>query len=202
MNYTEKEYPFSFEIAGPCAFFGRGDTGASPISYPAPTRSALIGMASCLAMGFDAYFLPLWVEVCRPLSYHKYVQNYNGPLRKSNGPFQLMMTVLEDVDYRVHGVIRGYAPPTSQRNPMHELQEVFERRLKRGLFARTPTLGLREFVPSYFGPLRPDTAPDPAVNLVIPSMLDTMFDRPTRGKLSPTFRQDVAIEKGVLRFAE
>ena len=76
------------------------------------------------------------------------------------------------------------------------------RRLKSGLFYRTPSLGLSEFIPSYFGPLRDDTQVDRTINLEIPSLLDMMFDRPTDGQLSPTFMQNVKIVEGVLHFAE
>lgn len=199
---TEKRYEWAFEIMAPSACFTRPDTGAAPISYPCPTRSAVIGMMECVAFSNDAYFWPERVEICTPIVYHKYVQNYNGPLRKSAGPFQLMQTVLENVDYKVYGIVKGYAPPTSLCNPMHQLQSVFLRRLERGLFYRTCSLGLKEFTSTYFGPLRTDTKVDTSINLLIPSMLDTMYDRQTRGNLAPSFCQNVQIEKGVLHYAE
>ena len=40
----EKAYPVSFEVEGPAAMFTRPDTGSSPVSYPAPTKSALKSM--------------------------------------------------------------------------------------------------------------------------------------------------------------
>ena len=87
-------------------------------------------------------------------------------------------------------------------NPMSQLREMFMRRLKNGNLYQTPVLGLSEFPASYFGPLRPDTFVDQTINLDIPSMLDTMFDRPTNGRLSPVFMQNVKIREGVLNFAE
>lgn len=201
--YREKRYEWSFEIAGPYAMFTRPDTGAAPVSYPAPTRSALIGMANCLAFSRDAYFWPERVELCAPVIYHKYVQNYRGPLRKPGTQgFQIMITVLEDVDYKVYGVIKGYQQPEGTRNPMHEFQEVLNRRLSKGLLYRTPSLGLKEFTASYFGPIRPESRVEQSINISIPAMLDTMYDRPTQGGLSPQFARDVAIERGVLRYAE
>ena len=180
----------------------RPDTGAAPISYPCPTRSAIIGMLECVAFSKDAYYWPERVEICKPVVYHKYDQNYNGPLRKAQGPFQLMQTVLENVNYKIYGIVKGCAPPSAANNPMHQLQEVFLRRLEQGIVFRTPCLGLKEFVPMYFGPLRADTVPDKSVNLLIPSMLDTMYDRQIEGRLCPRFVQNVRIEQGVVRFAE
>lgn len=199
---VEKRYEWSFEIAGPTACFARADTGSSPISYPAPTRSAIIGMMTCVAFSREAYFWPERVELCEPTVYHRYTQNYYGPLRKSDGPFQIMATVLINVDYKVYGTVKGYVPPTDLHNPMHQLRDVFMRRLKNGIFYRMPSLGLSEFIPSYFGPLRSDTQVDRTINLEIPSMLDTMFDRPTDGQLSPVFMQNVKIREGVMHFAE
>lgn len=197
-----KRYEWSFEIAGPIACFSRADTGAAPISYPAPPRSAIIGMMTCVAFSRDAYFWPERVELCEKPVYHRYTQNYNGPLRKADGPFQIMATVLLNVDYKIYGTVRGYAPPTELYNPMHQLRDVFMRRLKKGILFRTPVLGLSEFIPQYFGPLRPDTHVDRSINLDIPSMLNTMFDRPTDGNLFPDFIQNVKIREGVMHFAE
>lgn len=199
---TNKRYEWSFEIAGPSACFTRPDTGSIPISYPAPTRSAIIGMANCVVFSNDAYFWPERVELCSKPVYHKYVQNYNGPLRKSGGPYQLMMTVLENVNYKVYGVVKGYRPPTAQRNPMHQLQNVFMRRLEKGILYRMPSLGLKEFVPSYFGPVRSDTRADSSINLIIPSMLDTIFDCQAHGGFAPRFLQNVEIREGVMHYAE
>lgn len=199
---VEKRYEWSFEISGPSALFSRPDSGSSVLSYPAPTRSAIIGMLGCVVFSRDAYFWPERVEICSPISYHKYIQNYNGPLRKSGGPFQLMLTVLENVDYKVYGCIKGFSPPTSVHNPMHQLQDVFMRRLANGVLYRMPSMGLKEFTPRYFGPVRSDTVVDRSINLEIPSMLDVMYDRQVDGKLKPQYLQNVQIREGVLCYAE
>ena len=198
-----KRYPVSYEIAGPSAMFARPDTGSSPVSYPVPTKSALKSISECVVMSKEAYFEPQRVEICAPIVFHKYSTNYGGPLRKSGTVnFQLFATVLENVCYKVHGVILAYHPPRSELNPQHQLQEVFLRRLESGQFFATPFLGWKEFTPTYFGPLRETTAADQTINLVIPSMLSTMYSRPTNGLLAPTFMQNVAVEKGVLVYAQ
>ena len=199
----EKAYQVAFEIAGPAAMFTRPDTGAVPVSYPAPTKSALKSMFECVVMSKEAYFEPQRVEICKPIVFHKYTTNYGGPLRKSGTVnFQIFSTVLENVCYKVYGVIFSYLPPRGKNNPQHQLQEVFMRRLAYGKLHSTPFLGWKEFVPTYFGPIRSDTVADTSINLAIQSMLVTMYDKPTDGKISPEFVQNVTIENGVLHYAE
>ena len=199
----EKVYSVAFEIAGPAAMFTRPDTGSAPVSYPAPTISALKSMFGAVTMSKQAYFEPQRVEICLPVVYHKYTTNYGGPLRKSGTVnFQLFATVLENVCYKVYGTIQAYAPPSSVANPQHQLQEVFMRRLHSGQLFFTPYLGWKEFTPSYFGPLRESTVVDESVNLLIPSMLATMYTRPTDGRVAPRFLQNVQIDKGVLVYAQ
>ncbi len=199
----EKIYQISFEIAGPAAMFARPDTGSSPVSYPAPTKSALKSIFECVAMSKEAYFEPQKVEICSPIVFHKYSTNYGGPLRKSGTTnFQLFATVLENVCYKVYGVTMAYQAPYNGNNQQHKLQEIFLRRLESGQFYSTPFLGWKEFVPTYFGPLRNNTSVDSSINLIIPSMLSTMYDRPTKGIVSPTFVQNVEINKGVIFYAK
>jgi CRISPR-associated protein Cas5d len=71
-----KRYPISFEIAGYAAMFSRSDTGSSPVSYPAPTKSALKSMFESAAFSHSAYFVPQRVEICAPVVCHKYTTNY------------------------------------------------------------------------------------------------------------------------------
>lgn len=76
------------------------------------------------------------------------------------------------------------------------------RRLANGVLYRMPSMGLKEFTPRYFGPVRSDTAVDRSINLEIPSMLDVMYDRQVDGKLKPQYLQNVQIREGVLCYAE
>jgi CRISPR-associated protein Cas5d len=198
----KKTYEIAFEIAGPAAMFSRPDTGSVPISYPAPTKSALKSIFESVAYSEKAYFVPQQAEICAPVVYHKYTTNYGGPLRKAGTEnFQFFATILENVCYKVYGVIESYAPPRTGDNPQHQLQAVFLRRLRSGLLHSTPFLGWKEFVPTYFGPLREETVPEKSINLIIPSLLDEMYDKPTKGKVDPSFKQDVQITEGVLKYA-
>jgi len=80
---TSKRYPIEFEISGPTAMWTRPDTGDSPVSYPAPTYSAVKGMFESIVWLKNAEVIPLRAEICSPLVFHNYSPNYGGPLRKS-----------------------------------------------------------------------------------------------------------------------
>lgn len=201
-----EEYRVQFEIAGPVAIFARPDCGAAFVSYPAPTHSAVKGMFECVAWFKSAFIRPTKVEICAPIQFQTYVTNYGGPLRKSNqlskcSPYQLVATALVDVCYRVYGEVEAVTQGPQSINHLHALQEIFLRRLEKGQLYHTPFLGWKEFVPSYFGPLRPGTGVDESINQSLPSMLFSVFDKPTHGRRSPQFRQNVQIKKGVLEYA-
>jgi len=201
------DYRVSFEIAGPFAIFTRPDSGASFVSYPAPTWPALKGMFDCVAYWKSAYIRPVRVEICNAIQFQRYATNYGGPLRKADqiakeAAYQLYATVLVDVCYKVHGVVAENSRAPESNNHLHALQELFARRLRQGRLYRTPCLGWSEFVPSYFGPLRESTAPRDDIDLTVPSMLRRVFNQDSMGKYSPWFDQNVRIEKGVLSFAQ
>jgi CRISPR-associated protein Cas5d len=198
---VDKSYSVAFEVHGPAAMFTRPDTGSAPVSYPAPTFSALKGMFEAIARIKSAYIKPVKVEICSPIIYHRYFNNYRGPLRKSGtSNFQLAATILVDVCYKVYGVVEEIDKAPYGNNHLHALQDMFLRRLKQGSFRYTPCLGWREFVPSYFGPLRDTTTVDKSINLEIPSMLYCMFDKPGNGVIKPIFRHNVKIVQGELNY--
>ncbi len=202
-----KDYVVQLEIAGPAAMFTRPDTGATPISYPVPTYSAAKGMFEAVVRYKSAYIRPTMVEICKPIRFEKYVTNYGGPLRKTNqiagkASYQLPATILVDVCFRVHGVVEEISSAPNGNNHLHALQEIFLRRLRKGQTYYIPVLGWKEFVPSYFGPPRECGAVvQKDINLIIPSLLHTVFDRPADGRYKPVFRQDVEICEGVLQYA-
>jgi CRISPR-associated protein Cas5d len=199
-------YLVSIEISGPAAMWQRPDSGSAPISYPAPTYSAVKGIFESIARLKSAYINPLRCEICRPVQYHRYTNNYHGPLRKSNqirggDPFQLQAIVLADVCYRLYGAVDEASAAPNSTNHLHALQEMFERRVERGQSFRPVCLGWSEFTPTYLGRLRANTAVQENFNETIPSMLHSVFDRPVGGKVAPTFRHNVQIKSGVIEYA-
>ena len=218
-----KQYAIELEIEGRAAMFARPDTGATPTSYPLPTFSACKAMLECVALLSDgaAWFRPTSVSVCRRLDqpgrpslrWLGYTTNYGGPLRKSNqvrggNNLQLIATALAEPCYRITAVVEGRRLGGG-RNPRHHLQDLFNRRLRQGRVYRTPCLGWSEFTADYWGPFRDGTNGrphrteiDPDVNMTIPSMLFSVWDRAVGGRVRDTFLQDVVVERGTLRFPE
>lgn len=208
------EYHIQIEVAGPLALFARPDTGGTPISYPAPTWSACKGIFESIAYfsRHNAWINPTRVEICRredqtsgQIRWQRYTTNYRGPLRKSNviragSSHQLFATALSDVCYRIYGDVEGEVPRNGL-NPQHHLQDLFERRLRQGRCWQTPALGWKEFTASYWGPFRNTYVVDEDLNLTIPSMLHSVWDTEQGGHYAPSFRYNVRVERGVLRFA-
>jgi CRISPR-associated protein Cas5d len=200
-----KNYQVSLEIEGPAAMFTRPDSGAAPISYPAPTYSAVKGIFEAIARFKSAYIRPVKVEICAPIKFHKYVTNYRGPLRKDNQiktgtSYQIPATILIDVCYRIYGIVEAVAEAPYGNNHLHALQEIFMRRLEKGQCFYTPCLGWKEFIPSYIGPFRKKTKVETSINQILPSMLYSVFNKPINGNIEPEYRQNVEIREGKLKY--
>ncbi len=210
-----KPYLVEFEIAGPMAMYARADTGASPVSAPAPPWSVCKAWCESVAAFFGqdrpaAYFSPTSVELWQPIRYEKYKVNYRGPLRKLENvqqgtSYQLAATVLVDVCYRVRAECIALNTAQAKTNVAHALQDIFNRRLKRGQSKYAPSLGWQEFMPSYFGPFRAhgENANAPCLqtetDLLLPAFLLSVWDAPIRGQYKPIFRE-CRIKGGVLEF--
>ena len=140
----QHNYPIQMEIAGPTALFTRPDTGDSPVSYPAPTYSAVKAIFESVLWGPAVEIVPQKVEICTPIQWHSYATNYGGPKRKGDSitkgnNYQLYATVLIDVCYRLYAIARPdrnkerfpkKAKDWDSRTtaPGHAYQEMFQRR--------------------------------------------------------------------------
>lgn len=211
------KYPITMEISGATAIWVRPDTGALPISYPAPTASAVRGIFESVLWGPAIRIVPTAVEICAPIQYYSYVTNYGGPLRagksiREGNYYQLHATVLLDVCYRLYADVMPN--PSKQNLPMkaqewdrgttspgHAYQEIFYRRLKRGQSFSVPVLGWKEFTPSYFGPFRPDTQVCRDISdITIPSMLREVFPDGFQSAYRAVYSQNLRIHEGRLEF--
>lgn len=212
-----KTYEVALEISGPTAMWTRPDTGDCPVSYPAPTYSAVKGIFESILWGPAVEIIPTKVEICRPLQYHNYQTNYGGPLRKSTiittgGGFQLLATVLIDVCYRLYAEViplkksknkmtenaRNWDRNTT--SPGHAYQEIFNRRVLRGQCFSFPCLGWKEFGPDYFGPFRNNSIIQTDIDTVIPSMLREVFSNGYDTGVFYSYDQNVIINNGVLLY--
>jgi CRISPR-associated protein Cas5d len=204
------------EIAGDTAMWTRPDTGDCPVSYPAPTYSAVKAIIESILLGFNSIVKPTRVEICTPLHYHSYHTNYGGPLRETKAvtagnSYQLLATVLIDVCYRLYADIvlnhkkEGLSEKTRQwdtrtTSPAHAYQKIFDRRLLRGQCYAIPFLGWKEFTPSYFGVFRKATEVQRDITTTIPSMLRQVFSGAYNSEPLYRYDQNVAITNGVLIF--
>ena len=131
--------------------------------------------------------------------------NYGGPLRKpgqisKNNNYQLIATILVDAHYRLYARVKEKQRSGQRKsNYLQDFKDEFDRRLQGGQTFYTPCLGWKEFAPSYFGPLQPETKPDQTVNLNIPSLLHSMWKDQ---EIQPTFRQNWEIVKGVMSYEQ
>lgn len=209
-----KPYEIKLEIAGQTAMWTRPDTGDCPVSYPAPTCSAVKGIFESILWGPAITLVPFKVEICKPLHFHGYATNYNGPLRKggTEGAYQFLATVLTDVCYRMY----AYAYPARKKSglpdsalnwdkkttsPGHAYAAIFERRLKTGKWFTLPFLGWKEFTPSYLGVFREETKIQEDINTVLPSMLRDVFPDGYNSRRCFNYDQNVRIERGVLHYS-
>lgn len=216
----KNKYPISMEVTGRFAMFADPSSGSNATSYPAPPKCAAKGIIEQVLFIPFVKIVPTKVEICNPLRTVTASTNYNGHLRKSSlikhgNPCQIREVCLFDVCYKIHGYVVNIDPaPGSQSitkkamqyelkhiNHAHSFVAQFERRLRRGRFYRQPHLGRSEFLCEYFGPLRDETTPDKTINLKIPAMLVSCFDRAVHGsKVEPTFAP-AEIKEGVLIYA-
>lgn len=174
----------------------RPDSGDSPVSYPAPTYSACKGIFESILFGPDVEIIPTRVEICAPVQFHSYATNYKGPLRQKKSidfgnAYQMYSTVLIDVCYRLYAVVV----------PNHRKDTLSEKTLQRGQCFAIPSLGLREFTASYFGPFRDGTKVCTDMeDIHFPSMLRQVFPDGHKSKVSYRFDNDVTIHAGALVF--
>jgi CRISPR-associated protein Cas5d len=210
-----KAYPIAMEIAGNTAIWTRPDTGDCPVSYPAPTYSAVKQIFESVLWGKSIQIRPVQVDICRPLQFHSYITNYGGPLRsasqiKKDNNYQLLATVLIDICYRIYAnVIEAPDEPVDAAtinwkkrtsSPGHAYQAIFERRLKRGQCFTMPFLGWREFSVSYFGPFRAETQKESTINTVLPSMFrEISYGRQNKDRQF-IFDQNISITNGTLAY--
>jgi len=184
----------------------RPDTGSSPVSYAAPTFSAVKGIFESVLRWKSVNVRPTRVEVCRPVQFHRYTTNYGGPLRATDAmakgaSFQFYAVVLVNVCYRLYAEAEFAGHHETSTWPPHAYHAVFNRALERGQWFYTPCLGWKEFAPDYVGSFRPGTSVCENENYELPTMLRTVFDQPQAGKVKPTFSRKLRIEKGVLVYA-
>ncbi len=213
----KKNYLIQLEISGPTAIWTRPDSGDCPVSYPAPTYSAVKGIFESILWIQTVEIVPIKVELCAPIIYHGYNTNYGGPLRKggvikTGGSYQLLASVLVNPCYRLFSEVKRNQKTNGQltartreweqktTSSEHAYKDIFNRRLIRGQSFSIPFLGWKEFVPDYVGPFRNSTRVMNDITLRIPSMLRHVFPDGVHSKVRYVYDQDIEIRSGVLTY--
>lgn len=179
-----KPYPIQLEISGPTALWTRPDTGSSPVSYVAPTFSAVKGIFESVLRWKSVNVRPTKVEICAPVQFHRYTTNYGGPLRASDAmnkgaSFQFYTVVLVNVCYRLYAQAEFAGHHDGTTWPPHAYHDVFNRALEAIPSPPRPGRGLGEVsnLVSYCnGPFRPETRVCESENHELPTMLRMVFD--------------------------
>jgi CRISPR-associated protein Cas5d len=214
-----KNYPVSLEISGPTAMWTRPDSGDCPVSYPAPTYSAVKGIFEAILFNQAIEVVPSKVEICAPIMYYTYNTNYGGPLRKSDqmnkgASYQLLASVLANPCYRLYAEVKLNTRTNGRisgkteawlkctTSPAHAHQEIFNRRLNRGQSHYIPCLGWKEFTPEYVGTFRQGIHVCTDINMTLPSMLRQVFPDGLNSGVRYVYDRDVQIRRGILEYPE
>jgi CRISPR-associated protein Cas5d len=216
-----ERYSIKFEISGPTAMWTRPDSGDCPVSYPAPTYSAVKGIIEAILFNQAVEVVPKKVEICAPIIFHTYNTNYGGPLRKpkvakGGGSYQLLASVLVNPCYRMYADLRTsiaakFTNEFSKRtlawlkkttSAGHAYQDMFYRRLRRGQSHYVPCLGWKEFTPDYVGDFRVETNVSSDIEITLPSMLRQVFPNGLRSDVRFVYDQNVSITRGVIEYPE
>jgi len=225
---NKKYFIEPLEVEGRFAMFTNPSTGSAPTSFPFPTPTALKGLVETICYVPQVIFRVTELHVCKPVEYAEFGFNStvshlkkDEHISKDNltdgNTLQRRLTVLRDVVYHVFGYfenlsefeIRNIRIPEkySRTNHAHAVQEIFNRRLKRGSYTHPPFLGNKKFSCSYSGPIRRNEegkqlySPCPDVNVVIPFMPKSVFDKVQLGtRVEPSFIQNVRAINGVVDF--
>jgi CRISPR-associated protein Cas5d len=208
-----KSYSVQLEISGPVALWARPDTMPNPVSYVAPTYSAVKGIFESILRWKSVNVRPTCCEICAPVQFHRYAFNYGGPLRKSShmkkgSSLQVFAQVLINVRYRLyanldwnHGVHDERVESPDGICSPHAYVDAFNRRLERGRWFYTPCLGWKEFVPDYVGGFREHTKPCLTESHVIPAFLEMVFDQHQGGRPGrESYLRNVIIREGRLKY--
>jgi CRISPR-associated protein Cas5d len=185
-----KPYKVKLEISGPTALWARPDTLPNPISYIAPTFSAVKGIFESVLRWKNVNVRPTRCEICAPVQFHDQM--------KKGASLQIFAQVLINVCYRLYAEVDGNRGPNGEpavspdgQCAPHAYVDAFSRKLESGRWFYTPCLGWKEFVPDYVGPFRYKDESygyeteskefmfpvSESENHVIPAFLETVFDR-------------------------
>ena len=198
-------YPVSIEVASDSGMFADPISGSEAVSYPFPSGSAAYGIITSVCRIVGVQIDIAAIATCSMPQWTKYTFNSRSPYRKGDTiakdcACQIREMILYSPCFQILAFARncGLLHPRWENNvnPAHSFQQQFERRLRKGQNFRSVSMGRKEFICSYVGPIVSQI--EQGYNTVIPNMLYRMYD--DQGNINPVFIQNVAIKNGVLEW--
>ena len=214
----QKTYDVAISIHGKYALFTNPEScGTAPQSYKVPTWSACKGILESIGgtywrAGIFAY--PTEVRIMSPIVFQSDKQNYGGPFRKARhiatgSSHQFTLNRLYRPTYIISA--RLLRLPSvfvwGVKNEIHKAHDIIKRRASAGQYTiGTPCLGTTDCLaedwtwvdPSFVADIKPED-----INLVLPHLLFSPFDRPVNGRIAidKPYMRNVKVSGGVLRYA-
>jgi CRISPR-associated protein Cas5d len=180
--------PVVVQVWGVGALFTRPEFRVERLTYPVMTPTAAIGVLEAIFWKPEFAWVPVAVEVLRPIRQFTLRRNETHDLPSladAVGKGRRIDTVanrdqrnavcLRDVAYRIHAQVE-LRPSATKHEAAYRDQ--FRRRVARGACFQQPYLGAREF-PAYFA--EPDTTPPIALTEDLGIMLHRIHHGPPVG---------------------
>jgi CRISPR-associated protein Cas5d len=174
--------PVVVQVWGEGALFTRPEFRVERLTYPVMTPTAAVGMLEAIFWKPEFRWVPVAVEVLRPIRQFTLRRNethdlpslkdayQNGRrINTSESRDQRAAVCLRDVAYRIHAHIKIHDHATKNEAAY---RDQFRRRVSRGACFQQPYLGTREF-PAYFSD--PDQAPAIAATEDLGVMLHRIY---------------------------
>ena len=199
-------YPVGLEVAADHGMFANPASGSEAVSYPFPPPSAGIGMFTsvCRVVGVDLTVVA--VAVCSLPKWTGYTYNSRNMMRKPDTlqkgqACQIREMVLEHPRFQILALAERNQEPLHEKwqnntNPAHAFQVQFYRRLRHGQNFRCPSMGRKEFLCTYVGPIQSPVEQN--YTTTFPSMLFKLFT--AAGEVQSVFKQNVLVKNGVLEW--
>lgn len=187
------------KVTSDFACFTRPDLKVERMTYPCMTPSAARGILDSILWKPEFQWFVRKILVLNPIRFSSVKRNEinskqsKNPIIIEDKRAQRNSIILKDVAYIIEASV--FQQEVSKENPPKKYVEMFRRRVKKGQCYRRPFLGTREFAAEFSEPEKKDESIK-ETHPIGSMLFDIFFD--DKGKASPLFFYDVAIENGIL----
>lgn len=198
-------YPIGVEITADFGMFADPASGSEAVSYPMPPISACMGILESILRVRGVRLTIVAEAICHMPQWTKYTYNSRNLLRKEDTikkdqACQIHEVVLSQPHFQILALAENFGEQhprwVHHSNPAHGYQEQFFKRIGRGENRNCPSMGRKEFLCTYAGPIR--SRVEQAYTTCIPTMVQRMFNE--AGKVDVLFKQNVMVKNGVVEW--